>query len=256
MSGAIQALLVGGSYAPLNTAAPAVTGTAQVRQTLSCSTGTWLGTGVTYAYQWYQNSTLISGATASTYLIPTAYVGTTIYCIVTATNSSGAKTAQSNTTAAVAANVALAPTIGTATKGNANASITFTPPSDNGGATITSYTGTSSPGGFTGSSATSPVVVSGLTNGTAYTFTVTAINSAGTSAPSAASNSATPSTIPGAPTIGTAVKGNTTASVAFTAPASDGGAAITSYTATSSPGGFTGTGATSPITVSGLANGT
>jgi hypothetical protein len=49
-------------------------------------------------------------------------------------------------------------------------------------------------------------------------------------------------TVPGAPTIGTAtVTGSTTATVAFTAPASDGGTAITSYTATSSPSGGTGT---------------
>ena len=49
-------------------------------------------------------------------------------------------------------------------------------------------------------------------------------------------------TVPGAPTIGTATAtGATTATVAFTAPASDGGTAITSYTATSSPSGGTGT---------------
>jgi hypothetical protein len=48
--------------------------------------------------------------------------------------------------------------------------------------------------------------------------------------------------VPGAPTIGTATQtGATTATVAFTAPASDGGTAITSYTATSSPSGGTGT---------------
>jgi len=48
--------------------------------------------------------------------------------------------------------------------------------------------------------------------------------------------------VPGAPTIGTAIAtGQTTATVAFTAPASDGGTAITSYTATSSPSGGTGT---------------
>lgn len=61
---------------------------------------------------------------------------------------------------------------------------------------------------------------------------------------------------PGAPTIGTAVAGNASASVAFTPPAANGGPSPTSYTATSSPGGITGTGASSPITVSGLTNGT
>lgn len=85
-----------------------------------------------------------------------------------------------------------APTIGTATGGNAQASITFTAPAFNGGSAITSYTATSSPGGFTASGASSPLVVTGLTNGTAYTFTVTATNIIGTGAPSAASNSVTP----------------------------------------------------------------
>lgn len=62
-------------------------------------------------------------------------------------------------------------------------------------------------------------------------------------------------TAPGAPTIGTATAGNTTASVAFTAPGSNGGSPIIDYRVTSSPGGITATGAGSPITVTGLTNG-
>lgn len=62
-------------------------------------------------------------------------------------------------------------------------------------------------------------------------------------------------TVPGAPTIGTAYPLNAAASVNFTPPASNGGTPITSYTATSSPGGFTGTGASSPVRVAGLTNG-
>lgn len=148
-----------------------------------------------------------------------------------------------------------APTIGTAVRGNAQATVAFTAGST-GGSPITSFTATSSPGGFTASGASSPLVVTGLTNGTAYTFTVTATNAIGTGPPSAASNSVTPATVPGAPTIGTAVAGNAQADVAFTAPGSNGGSAITSYTATSSPGGFTASGSASPLTVTGLSNGT
>lgn len=85
-----------------------------------------------------------------------------------------------------------APTIGTATPGNQQVSVAFTAPADDGGSTITQYTATSSPGSFTGTAGSSPVTVTGLTNGTAYTFTVTATNAIGTSAPSASSNSATP----------------------------------------------------------------
>ncbi len=153
--------------------------------------------------------------------------------------------------------VAGAPTIGTATAVTySSASVTFTPPASNGGAAITSYTVTSSPGSLTGSGASSPITVSGLTGSTAYTFTVTAINSIGTSSASSASNSiTTPAqiTVAGAPTIGTAtVLTYSSARVSFTAPASNGGAAITSYTATSSPGNITGTAAASPITITGL----
>jgi hypothetical protein len=88
----------------------------------------------------------------------------------------------------------LAPTIGTATGGAASASITFTAPTwvGKGSGTVT-YTATSSPSGITGTSTSSPVTVSGLTNGTAYTFTITATTSYGVTGPaSAASNSVTP----------------------------------------------------------------
>jgi len=85
-----------------------------------------------------------------------------------------------------------APTIGTATGGSASASVAFTASSYIGKGTIT-YTATSSPGGITGTSATSPITVSGLTNGTAYTFTVVGNTNYGVaSAASASSNSVTP----------------------------------------------------------------
>ena len=85
-----------------------------------------------------------------------------------------------------------APTIGTATAGAASASVTFTAPANVGGGAITGYTVISSPGSITDSGTSSPVTVSGLSNGTAYTFTVVATNAYGTGPASAASNSATP----------------------------------------------------------------
>jgi len=87
-----------------------------------------------------------------------------------------------------------APTIGTATAGNASASVTFSAPAENGGSAITGFTVTASPGGATGTGSSSPITVSGLSNGTAYTFTVTATNAVGTSNASSASNSVTPFT--------------------------------------------------------------
>lgn len=61
---------------------------------------------------------------------------------------------------------------------------------------------------------------------------------------------------PGAPTIGNATPGNGQATIAFTPPASDGGSAITGYTATCNPGAVFASNGFSPITVTGLVNGT
>ena len=73
-----------------------------------------------------------------------------------------------------------APTIGTATAGNTQISVAFTAPSSLNGSTITSYTVTSS-GGQTATGASSPIVITGLTNGTTYTFTVVANSASGSS---------------------------------------------------------------------------
>ena len=85
-----------------------------------------------------------------------------------------------------------APASVSATAGNARATITFSAPAPNGGSTITGYTVTSSSGSRTAAGSASPITISGLTNGLAYTFTVTASNSTWTSLPSGHSNSVTP----------------------------------------------------------------
>jgi len=84
-----------------------------------------------------------------------------------------------------------APTGVSATSGgNASTTVSWTAPSD-GGSAITSYTATSN-AGQTCTSTTTSCSVTGLTNGTAYTFTVTATNSIGVSDPSSASSAITP----------------------------------------------------------------
>jgi hypothetical protein len=148
-----------------------------------------------------------------------------------------------------------APTVGSASGGNGQATVSFTAPASNGGSAITGYTVTASPGGTAATTSGSPITVTGLTNGTAYTFTVTATNSVGTGSASAASNSVTPASVAGAPMGVSATAGDRQATVSFTAPANNG-SAITSYTVTASPGGATASGSGSPITVTGLTNGT
>lgn len=182
--------------APVNTVAPVVSGTANFGSTLTTTNGTWTGVPTpTFTYQWQRVTTNISGATSSTYIPVQADVGSTLRCVVTATNVISAVSANSNSTASVAAIVPGAPTIGTATAtSSSTASVPFTAPASDGGSTITSYTATSSPSGITGTvsqAGSGTITVSGLASSTSYTFTVTATNSVGTSLASSASNSIT-----------------------------------------------------------------
>ncbi len=149
------------------------------------------------------------------------------------------------------------PTSVTAVRGYSQASVAFVAPTNNGGSSITGYTVSSSPGNFTETGVTSPINVTGLTNGTSYTFTVVATNIMGNSSASVASNEVTPGlVVPGPPTSVVAIAGNTSAGVSFVTPTNNGGSSITSYTVTSNPGNISVSGTTSPIGVTGLTNGT
>jgi hypothetical protein len=152
-----------------------------------------------------------------------------------------------------------APTGVSASAGDTTATVSWTAPS-NGGLPITGYTVTSSPDSVTATTAgATSVTVPSLTNGTTYTFTVTATNALGDSPPSAPSNPVTPAapTVAGAPTAVVATAGDSQASVHWTAPASNGGSPISGYTVTSDPGGLTGSsaGAATSATVLGLTDG-
>jgi len=152
-----------------------------------------------------------------------------------------------------------APTIGTATDfgtsrayNNAAASITFTP--NNSGGSATQFFVTSTPGSLTSYGTGSPITITGLTSGTSYTFAASAVGSFGNSPASNPTGALTATSVPQAPTIGTATPGNGNASVAFTANGT-GGKTITSYTVASSSGAYN-TGASSPIVVTESTNGT
>jgi thermitase len=94
---------------PVNTGLPVIAGTAQQGQTLTASTGTWTGTTLSYAYQWRRcdstgaNCAAIAGATASTYTLTSADVGSTLRVDVTASNGAGSAVATSPATPLVAA---------------------------------------------------------------------------------------------------------------------------------------------------------
>jgi hypothetical protein len=122
-----------------------------------------------------------------------------------------------------------APTKVAAVAGRASATVKWTAPSSDGGASITSYTVTSSSVKKTCKATTSTsCTVTGLTNGIRYSFGVVATNAAGNSVPGV-SNSVIPKGPPGAPTITKITAGTTSVTVTWKAPASDDGSAITGY---------------------------
>jgi hypothetical protein len=101
---------------------------------------------------------------------------------------------QVDATATGTATVPQAPTAVSATAGNAQATVNFSAPANDGGSPVRVYTATSTPGNLTGSCTVrcSSINVTGLTNNVAYTFKVTATNAIGTGPASAPSNSVTP----------------------------------------------------------------
>ena len=122
----------------------------------------------------------------------------------------------------------------------------------------TTYTITSSPGSYTASGSSSPITITGLQSSTQYTYTAVASSKYGISLASSASTGVTATTVPQAPTIGTATAADSSATLTFTA-GETGGSSITNYkysTNNSTYTAFSPAQTSSPLTISGLTNGT
>lgn len=169
--------------------------------------------------------------TAGPIVIGSLTNGTSYNIQILAVNAAGDGTATA-TTAATPATTAVAPIISAITPSNTQLSVAFTSPISNGGSAITNYKYSTNGGSsFTACSPTqtsSPIIITGLTNGTSYNVQILAVNAQGDGT-ATATTAATPATTPGSPTAIVITPGNAQLSVAFTAPASIGGSAITSY---------------------------
>jgi fibronectin type 3 domain-containing protein len=198
--------------------------------------------------------------------------GTTYYYKVAAVNAVGLspQSGEASATPAQPATVPTAPQGLGATGGNGAVKLSWSPPASNGGAAITGYDlyrGTSA-----GSESATPVAANvtgtsftdtGLANGTAYYYTVAAVNAVGLS-PQSAEASATPqATVPSAPLAVVAAAGNASVTVSWSVPATNGGSPITGYDVYrgTSPGGESATPVAANVTGTsftdtGLANGT
>ena len=155
-----------------------------------------------------------------------------------------------------------APAITSIVGENRQLRVNFNIPDRDGGATITNYRyriGTGEWVLMNPATTSSPIVIPGLTNGTAYSITLSAINSVGNGTASTGVSGTPQASAPGAPTISGITAADQSLSVAFTAPGNDGGSSISNYEysingstwVTPSPAATT-----SPIVISGLTNGT
>ena len=147
------------------------------------------------------------------------------------------------TTSGVGASVPAAPTGVLASAGNASANVSWTAPASNG-SSITQYTVTP----FVGTTAQTPTVVAGappatsatvtgLANGTTYTFKVTATNGVGTGVASAASNAVTPSVPPAPPAITSAAQATFVAGAGGTATVTTTGVPVPALSSGALPTG-------------------
>jgi hypothetical protein len=211
-------------------------GNAQVSLTWTAPTSNG-GSAITdYKVYTYTGTTLVkselTGGTALSFTVTGLVNGKAYTFRVAALNALGEGALSIASSAVTPATVPGAPTKVAGTAGNAQVALTWTAPS-NGGSAITgykvyTYAGTTLVKAELTGSTSAAFTVTGVTNGTAYTFSVSALNALGEGALSAASGPVTPGT-PAAPTGVVGTRGNAQVSLTWTAPTSNGGSAITDY---------------------------
>ena len=252
--------------APTGLTVTSGTGKVTVSWTAPTANGSAITSYTVQAYDKDGNS--VSGATCTISAPTTACdvssnldPGTNYTFKIIASNAAGAGSASTASSAAAVNAAPSAPLNVTATSTNGGATVSWDAPADSRGSAVTGYTVTAynsnnnAVGTCTATAPTQTCSATGLTNGEAYTFKVTATNGIGTSAQSTASAAVKPSTVPGAPTNVLASAGDASASISFTAPTNTGGSPITGYTVIAS-NGSTVSGTSSPLTISGLTNNT
>jgi len=207
-------------------------------------------------------------ATGSPLTIAGLANGTTYQVRLRAVNSVG-DGVPSSAVAVTPATTPAVPSITAVTPGNGSATVTVTPPADNGGNPISNFVvqySTNSGatwGTFARQASTAPsIAVTGLANGVAHIFRVSAVNGVGTGGFSSVSSVVVPASPPGLPRGLAVVGGNAQASLSWLAPLANGGRHITTYVVRySTNNGATwitnphSASAATSITVAGLSNG-
>lgn len=143
-------------------------------------------------YKVYLNNSLYSDVDGNSYYVRYLVNGTPYQFEVRALSDGTTFIGSSAKITATPLGVPGVPTNVTAASGDGQATVTFQEPADHGDSPITGYTVTSSPGGITANSTGTSITVTGLTNGTSYTFIVNAMNSLGEGNDSDRSNAVTP----------------------------------------------------------------
>jgi titin len=215
-----------------------------------------------YEYSLNGGGAISFGSTANPLSIINLANGTSYSVSIRCSNSIGTGN-WSNIVSQTPATIPNQPTNLSVTNGNGQVTVSFTTPSDNGGSAIINYQYSINNGStftsFSPSVTTSPVTIIGLTNGTSYQIVLRAINGIGNGSSSTAITG-TPATIPNQPTNLSVTNGNGQVTVAFTIPSSNGGSVVTNYQYSIDNGStftsFSPPITTSPVTISGLTNGT